>query len=113
LYGDTVDDTSVHEIRTAQPAIVALECSLLQLWASWGIKPAAFLGHSLGEYAAAVAAGILTREDARFLVAARGALIQTLDPVGAMISTTADRGTVEEALASQGQELAIAAVNGP
>jgi acyl transferase domain-containing protein/acyl-CoA synthetase (AMP-forming)/AMP-acid ligase II/acyl carrier protein len=113
LYGDTVDETSVHEIRTAQPAIVALECSLLQLWASWGIKPAAVLGHSLGEYAAAVAAGMLTREDALCLVAARGALIQTLDPVGAMISTTVDRGTVEEALASQGQELAIAAVNGP
>src|SRR6185312_8372755 len=55
----------------AQPAIFAIQCALTDLWRSWGICPQAVIGHSLGEAAAAAAAGILTREEALCVVVAR------------------------------------------
>lgn len=60
-----------------QPAIFALQYGLVRLWKAFGIEPAAVLGHSLGEYAAACCAGVLPWREALILVAQRGQLIQT------------------------------------
>ena len=52
------------ETRVAQPAAFVLDWALAQMWLSWGVKPAAVLGYSVGEYAAATLAGVLQLEDA-------------------------------------------------
>ncbi|MEZ4727508.1 MAG: SDR family NAD(P)-dependent oxidoreductase [Caldilineaceae bacterium] len=59
-----------------QAANFALECALADLWRAWGIEPAVVLGHSLGDFAAAYTAGVLTLEDGLRLVTERGRLME-------------------------------------
>ena len=73
------------QTRFTQPALFVIEYALARLWMSWGIKPAAMIGHSVGEYVAACLSGVFTLEDALSLVARRGALVQA-QPGGAMLS---------------------------
>ncbi|MCY3911808.1 MAG: SDR family NAD(P)-dependent oxidoreductase [Chloroflexi bacterium] len=99
-----------------QPALYALECALTALWASVGVRPSVVLGHSVGEIAAAQAAGIFSLEDGMRFAAARGALLSDVKP-GAMAAIFAPAARVAaevEALnaASNGVELSIAADNG-
>ena len=93
----------------AQPALFAVEYSLAQLWISWGLRPQAMLGHSLGEYVAACLAGVFSLRDALVLVAARGRLMQELEP-GAMATVPLAAEEVEELL---DDGLDLAAINGP
>ena len=99
-----------------QPAIFALECALTALWESVGVRPSAVLGHSLGELAAAQAAGVFGLEEGVRFAAARGELTAKL-PQGAMAAIFADVPQVEAAIeelnaASTGVGLSIAAYNG-
>ncbi|WP_437627963.1 SDR family oxidoreductase [Sorangium sp. So ce1151] len=98
----------LRETRLAQPALFVVEYALAQLWMSWGVKPGAMIGHSVGEYVAACLAGVMSREDALRLVAARGALVQRLPP-GAMLAVLLPG---EEA-AALFPSLSIAALNAP
>src|SRR6267142_1866025 len=56
----------------AQPAIFTTEYALAQLWMSWGIRPAAMIGHSIGELVAAVLAGVFSLPDALAVAAVNG-----------------------------------------
>lgn len=102
-------------VRTefVQPALVALELALAELWKSWGVIPDVVLGHSLGEYVAACVAGVLTLEDTLHLVAIRGKLMGSLPENGAMVSVLAPLAKVEEALAPYSATVSIAAINAP
>jgi acyl transferase domain-containing protein/acyl carrier protein len=81
LYGDR-DSAGEVLSRTefAQPALFTIEYAMAQLMMSWGLTPAAMLGHSIGEYSAACLAGVFTLEDALSLVATRGAFMQSMPP---------------------------------
>jgi acyl transferase domain-containing protein/acyl-CoA synthetase (AMP-forming)/AMP-acid ligase II/NADPH:quinone reductase-like Zn-dependent oxidoreductase/acyl carrier protein len=108
------DPAALQASAAAQPALFAMGYGLAQMWAAFGVRPHAVLGHSLGAFAAACAAGIIGLEDAMRLVLARGRLMQDLpgDP-GAMIAVAADEATILEALESLGGEASLAAVNAP
>jgi acyl transferase domain-containing protein len=97
----------------AQPAIVALQCSMVALWQSWGVKPAAVIGHSLGEYSAAIAAGVLSLEDGLRLVARRAALVEERCSEGRMLALRATEAATADFAAEAGGGLTIAALNGP
>ncbi|MBG0832643.1 acyltransferase domain-containing protein [Planomonospora sp. ID67723] len=75
----------LNETAVTQPAVFAVEYALACLLRSWGVEPAAMVGHSIGEYVAACLAGVFTREEAMALVVARGALMQGL-PRGDMLA---------------------------
>jgi acyl transferase domain-containing protein/acyl-CoA synthetase (AMP-forming)/AMP-acid ligase II/acyl carrier protein len=102
--GDPLADTAV-----AQPAVFVIDWALARLLASWGIAPAALLGHSLGEYVAAALSGVFSLEDALVLVARRARLIAAL-PAGAMLAVPLAEPAARELL---GEDLSLAAVNGP
>ena len=90
-------ERQINGTATAQPALFVVEYALAKLWISWGVKPFALIGHSIGEFVAAVLAGTFTLEDALALVSARGRLIQSL-PTGAMLAVRLDGKEVEPLL---------------
>ncbi len=121
LYPDTdsanpkslSENPKLDETAYTQPALFALEYALVQLWQSWGIEPAAVMGHSVGEYVAACIAGVFSLEDGLKLIAQRGRLMQALPQEGEMVAVFADEGKVLPAIRPYAQEVSIAAINGP
>ena len=107
--GYAVATERLNGMRTAQIAVFAVQYALTELWRSWGVVPKAVLGHSLGAYAAATAAGVFEPCDAVRLVLARGALFERT-PTGAMAAVQLPEAGLVPLL---GSELDIAAVNGP
>src|SRR6266566_2736244 len=93
----------------AQPAAFVLEYALAQLLFTWGIRPQAMLGYSLGEYVAACLAGVFSLEDALTLVARRAQLIAQL-PAGAMLAVGLSEQAIQPYLTEQ---ICLAALSGP
>nr|MBP9051374.1 SDR family NAD(P)-dependent oxidoreductase [Ilumatobacteraceae bacterium] len=112
LYGD--DDLAglIHHTQYTQPAMFALQYGLTALWRSWGITPDVVVGHSIGEYAAAVAAGVMDVSTAVDLIAARGALMGALPSGGKMVAVFADEARVAALIAPHSANVSIAANNG-
>jgi malonyl CoA-acyl carrier protein transacylase/SAM-dependent methyltransferase len=106
------DSGVLEDTALAQPATFALQLALTELWRSWGVEPVAAVGHSLGEYAAAWAAGVFTLEDAMAAVIARGRAVASIEGQGAMAAVFAPKAEVAAALANYpGVEIAVQ--NGP
>ncbi|WP_325116457.1 type I polyketide synthase [Streptomyces sp. GMR22] len=104
---------SLSRIDVVQPALFAVMVSLAALWSSHGIEPAAVVGHSQGEIAAAYVAGGLSLQDAAKVVARRSQAWAELSGKGGMLSVLASAGTVAERLRPWSERLGIAAVNSP
>ena len=107
------DDTQLNQTLYTQPALFSLQMALTALWQDWGITPDTVIGHSIGEVAAAVVAGICSLDDAIRLVAARARLMQDLPGGGAMAAIAADTHTVSAIWPEEAVDLAIAAENAP
>ncbi len=107
--GDAQAAAALTATAVAQPAIFAVEYALAQLWISLGIEPVAMIGHSVGEFVAAVLSGVMRLEDALPVVVARGRLMQDL-PRGAMLAVRLPEHKLRPLLAPGS---AIAAVNAP
>ncbi|KRD61537.1 hypothetical protein ASE40_08380 [Flavobacterium sp. Root935] len=95
------------DTRLTQPSLFVTEYALSQLWLSWGIKPTFLCGHSIGEFAAAHLAGILSLKDALHIVAVRGRLISEL-PGGSMLIVRVSIDKLNELIPDT---LSVAAIN--
>ena len=102
--GETLTPTGV-----AQPAMFAIQYALGRTWMAQGAAPALLIGHSVGEFAAAVFAGVMSLVDAAGLVAARGTLMQAL-PGGSMLSVRLSGEVLAPMLPA---DVSLAAENGP
>ncbi|MEK7953722.1 non-ribosomal peptide synthetase/type I polyketide synthase [Luteolibacter soli] len=111
LYPTEADRTEaekrIHQTWLTQPSIFVTEYALAKLWISWGVQPSLVIGHSIGEYVAAVLAGTFTLAEALGLLAVRAKLMQAL-PSGAMLAIRqgADELTLPEGIN-------LAAINSP
>ncbi len=113
IFSQAETPSPIDHTAYTQPALFAIEYALLKLWQSWGIEPHAVLGHSVGEYTAACAAGVFSLEDGLHLIAERGRLMGELPAGGAMAAVFADEPTTAAVIRSAGAEAAIATLNSP
>ncbi|QEU89615.1 SDR family NAD(P)-dependent oxidoreductase [Streptomyces kanamyceticus] len=105
---------SLDDVVVVQCALWAVMVSLAALWRSVGVEPAAVIGHSQGEIAAAAVAGALSLEDAAKVVALRAAAIAgELSGKGGMVSVALPAEDVRERIAAWGERISVASVNGP
>ncbi|MFE0426562.1 acyltransferase domain-containing protein, partial [Streptomyces sp. NPDC058953] len=100
-------------VDVVQPVLFAVMVATACLWRSWGVEPAAVVGHSQGEIAAAHVCGALTLRDAAKTVALRSRALTALTGHGGMASVAEPADTVEGRLAQWHGRLGIAVVNGP
>jgi amino acid adenylation domain-containing protein len=107
LFAD--DAAALQETALTQPATFAIEFALAKTWLAHGIRPVALIGHSIGEFVAAVIAGVMQLEDAARLVARRGRLMQA-QPPGAMLSVRMPAASLAAKLPAS---IALAVENAP
>ena len=100
-------------VDVVQPVLFAMMVSLARLWESFGVRPAAVVGHSQGEIAAAHVAGALSLDDAARIVALRSKALGAIRGRGAMLTVLAPNDQVQELLPRWAGKLSVAAVNGP
>ncbi|MER7396116.1 SDR family NAD(P)-dependent oxidoreductase [Streptomyces sp. NPDC000151] len=102
-----IDDTEI-----TQPVQFALQAGLAELLRSWGVRPAAVIGHSAGEIAGAYCAGVLTLEDGLLVALHRGRILQRATGTGRMAAV--GLGERDAARLLEGRTgVSVAAVNGP
>ncbi len=78
------DPDALRQVRYAQPVLFGMQVALARLWAAYGVRPAAVIGHSMGEVAAAVVSGALSAEQGAEVIACRSRLLSRLAGGGAM-----------------------------
>ena len=108
--------TDVKELRptAVQLGMTCLQMALTRLWSSWGFRPAAVIGHSLGEYAALNAAGVLSVLDTIYLVGKRAELLEEMCSVGthAMLAIKSPLQALTDFLARYNGRVEVACING-
>lgn len=116
LYGELgapAESSRFDRTDIAQPLQFAIQAGLIALWKHWGVTPDGVAGHSVGEYAAAYAAGVMDLEDAVRAVCARGRLMQQAAGRGAMASVAAAAAAVGGLIGAGHGGISISAVNSP
>ncbi|AEM83616.1 Beta-ketoacyl synthase [Streptomyces violaceusniger Tu 4113] len=110
------EGADLSRVDVVQPVLWAAMVSLAAVWAEYGVRPAAVVGHSQGEIAAAVVAGALSLEDGAKVVALRSRALRRLAGGGAMASLGVGEEQAAELLSGLGDRAAavvVAVVNGP
>ena len=102
-------ERQVNQTAVAQPALFVIEYALAKLLHSWGARPTAMVGHSIGEYVAACLAGVFDLKSALVIVGARGRLMQEMEP-GAMLAVAVSEARIGQFL---NDKVTLAAVNAP
>ncbi|KAH7649774.1 type I fatty acid synthase, partial [Cryptosporidium bovis] len=109
-------EKNINHTSISQPTIFSIQYSLTKLWISRGVMPTIVMGHSLGEFAAAVTSGVLTLENAITLVAKRAEIMASLPGNdGIMVACRTSEEQVLEAIKELNlkETAAVAAINGP
>jgi acyl transferase domain-containing protein/NADPH:quinone reductase-like Zn-dependent oxidoreductase/SAM-dependent methyltransferase/acyl carrier protein len=107
-------ETKMQRTEISQPAIFAMQMALAVLWQSWGIQPAAVVGHSVGEVAAACVAGILTLDQAAKIIVLRGRFMDECAAAGGtMLAVGMSPDEARAVIAKHDRTVSIAAFNGP
>ncbi|MEV0850708.1 SDR family NAD(P)-dependent oxidoreductase, partial [Streptomyces sp. NPDC049954] len=107
------DEAWLGEVDVVQPVLWAVMVSLAEVWRSVGVVPAAVVGHSQGEIAAACVAGALSLQDGARVVALRSKALKVLSGRGGMVSVSLGEAAVGDLLARWEGRVSLAAVNGP
>jgi iterative type I PKS product template protein len=107
------------EVQTLPPSVVQLgmtciQMALTRLWATWGVTPSVVIGHSLGEYAALQAAGVLSVADTIYLVGKRASLLESKCTAGthAMLAVRSPVAGLQDVVANSQGKIEIACING-
>ncbi len=105
---------SLDRVDVVQPMLWAVMVSLAEVWRAHGVRPAAVIGHSQGELAAAVVAGVLSVEDGARIVALRSQLIRReLAGQGGMVSVPLAEAAAVGLIEPWSGRISVATVNGP
>lgn len=107
------DNSRMASNEIAQPANFIIQVGLFVLWRSWGITPAAIIGHSVGEVAAAYAAGCLSLEDAARISFHRSQCQQTVAGEGTMLAVGLPPDTAASLVALYPGRVSVASINSP
>jgi acyl transferase domain-containing protein len=105
-------ESMLEDIAVVQPVLFAIAAGLAALWRSWGIEPAAVIGHSMGEVAAAYVAGALSLEDACLIVCERSKLLHRVRGQGGMLAAEVSLSEAHSLLHEVAAECSIAVHNG-
>jgi acyl transferase domain-containing protein/surfactin synthase thioesterase subunit len=105
--------SKVSDTRIAQPAIMAIQIGLTELWKSWGIKADGYVGHSIGEVAAAYASGALSLEQAVEVIYHRSRGQNKATDKGKMLAVGLPHRDALKAIEPWKERVSVAAVNGP
>ncbi|GHO46585.1 type I polyketide synthase [Ktedonospora formicarum] len=103
----------LNDINVVQPTLFAIEVALAALWRSWGIKPDVVVGHSMGEVAAAYVAGVLSLEDAAWIICARSRLLLNVSGKGAMAVVELSTAQAEALIRDYQGRVSVAVNNSP
>lgn len=107
------ETSRIDETCFAQPALFTQQVSLTALWRSWGVTPNTVLGHSVGEVAAAWAAGALNLDEACRVIAWRSRSMQQAHTGGKMLAAALDRDDADRRIKRYAGQVSLAAVNSP
>ncbi|XP_033108234.1 phthiocerol/phenolphthiocerol synthesis polyketide synthase type I PpsD-like [Anneissia japonica] len=107
------DRERINDTEMSQTCICSVQIGLVELYKHYGVTPSAIIGHSVGEVAAAYAAGLLTMTDAVRIIFTRGHLLTRTSGSGTMAAVLHDANDVQRRLKSTLTDLDVAAVNSP
>jgi acyl transferase domain-containing protein/acyl carrier protein/phospholipid N-methyltransferase len=112
--GRTEETSLMHRTEIAQPAIFAMQVALAELWKSWGVEPAAVVGHSVGEIAAACVAGVFSIEEGARVIALRARFMDgCARGEGTMLAVGLGEDEARALIARHDRTVTISAINGP
>lgn len=103
----------IGQTQVAQPANFVLQVALVELWKSWGVTPAAVVGHSVGEVTTSYVAGILPLEQALLVSYQRSRIQKKAAHQGAMLAVSLNQADANAVVARHHGKVSIAAINAP